>query len=99
MERCGGAQPIDGVAKVSGTYDRAVFNAKDAATAVVRVMARHEVSGPGNERPISAELVASTIDALNKAWDELTDCLVRQRKQRDEVIRGLIDELAEANKR
>ncbi len=39
--------------------------------------------------------LAGAIDNLNKAWDELTDALVRQREERDRVIRRLIDELAE----
>ena len=43
--------------------------------------------------------IANTVDALNKAWDELTDALVRQRAERDRQILSLIDQLAEAKKR
>lgn len=42
--------------------------------------------------------LASYIDNLNKAWDELTDCLVRQRDTRDAQIFRLMNELAEAKK-
>lgn len=49
---------------------------------------------------VNADLhgMAGAIDDLNKAWDELTDCLVRQREERDRQILKLIDELAEAKK-
>lgn len=47
---------------------------------------------------VNLDRIANLIDQLNKAWDELTDCLVRQRKERDEQILRLIDELAEAKK-
>lgn len=33
-----------------------------------------------------------------KAWDQLTDALVRQRKERDEQISRLLNELAEAKR-
>jgi hypothetical protein len=45
------------------------------------------------ERPIDD--LAAALDVLNSAWGRLTDCLVRQRQERDKVILQLLDELAE----
>lgn len=42
--------------------------------------------------------MAQALDSLNKAWDELTDALVRQRDERDKQIARLMNELAEAKK-
>ena len=40
-----------------------------------------------------------TVDDLNKAWDNLTDALVRQREERNLQILRLLDELSEAKKK
>lgn len=42
--------------------------------------------------------LANAIDELNNKWDELTNCLIRQRDERDIKISSLINELAEAKK-
>lgn len=48
------------------------------------------------ERPDFVALAAQSVDMLNKAFDELTDYLVRQREERDRIIQNLINEVAEA---
>jgi hypothetical protein len=72
-------------------YDSQLFDAKHAVTLAV-CRATRDPSGDALPH------LASAIDTLNEKWDELTDCLVRQRQERDEQIRRLIDELAEAKK-
>ena len=47
-----------------------------------------------NESPSTLEM-AGAIDALNRAWDKLTDILVAQRDERGRVVLRLLDELAE----
>ena len=42
--------------------------------------------------------LAEAFDELNKAWDALTDCLVRQRTVRDTQIQSLMNQLAERSK-
>lgn len=72
-------------------YDRELGDAKAAATRALCAV----VSG---KNPDAVDHMATALDDLNKAWDALTDCLVRQREERDEQICRLIDELAEAKK-
>lgn len=71
------------------SYDARLFEAKHRATRTLCAA----ISGKADLTE-----VGSAIDDLNKAWDELTDALVRQRKERDLQIIRLIDELAEARK-
>ena len=73
------------------SYDQDVHNAKQAVT---DELLRFQRANPGT----NAESLAMATDRLNKAWDALTDCLVRQRKERDAQILRLVDELAEAKK-
>jgi len=42
--------------------------------------------------------LANAVDDLNKAWDALSDCLVRQVEARDVEIRSLLNKIAELNK-
>lgn len=72
-------------------YDHMLFDAKDHVTRTLCDLQRQS-----KDADVSA--LASAIDNLNKAWDALTDCLIRQRDERDEQIIRLIDELAEAKK-
>lgn len=39
--------------------------------------------------------IAGALESLNAAWDRLTDALVRQRQERDTLIKSLIDQIAE----
>lgn len=68
------------------SYDDALFAAKHRMTKVLcrEVPDRNEI--------------ATAIDELNAAWDELTDCLVRQVEARDTEIRALLNKIAELNK-
>lgn len=78
----------------TGSYDRRVWNAKDNVTKLVCDAA----SSDERRHNFGLEQLPGAIDELNKAWDELTNCLVRQRNERDEQISRLISELAEAKK-
>ena len=74
----------------SVSYDHALRHAKDRATsALLRV----------DSKDPAREDLAIALDDLNRAWDALTDCLVRQRSERDAQILRLIDQLAEARKK
>lgn len=73
-------------------YDLELSDVKAATTRELCDLIRDTNGG------INLDGIASLIDQLNKAWDELTDCLVRQCKERDDQILRLIDELAEAKK-
>jgi hypothetical protein len=75
-------------------YDDAVFAAKQNVTKLVCDVA----SDDQRRHRFGVEQLPGAIDHLNKAWDELTNCLVRQRTERDEQISRLISELAEAKK-
>ena len=72
-------------------YDSAVSWAKEHATKTLLRIDREK------EKFNSMDM-AQALDDLNKAWDALTDCLVRQKEERDELITKLINELAEAKK-
>jgi site-specific recombinase len=80
---------------MAGKYDREVFDAKHHAT---QCLCRLITSNKDGQPIGTVDDVASALDRLNKAWDALTDCLVRQREERDRRILSLIDELAEARK-
>ncbi len=69
-------------------YDREVWQAKQQAL-------RALCSNGGKP---NAEELATVLDDLNKAWGALTDCLVRQRRERDKYFSQLLSDLAEANK-
>lgn len=69
-------------------YDLRVSDAKRAVTAA---LCRQTKGGDLSE-------LASSIDELNKAWDSLTDALVRQRDERGEQVLRLMNDLAEAKK-
>ncbi len=79
-------------------YDRRVSDAKAGATRAIVNLVKH---GSDN-KPLcdadAANWAATAVDDLNKAWDDLTDALVRQRDERDEWIAKLLNELAEARK-
>jgi hypothetical protein len=75
---------------VSRNYDRNLSWAKENVTKMICRLASKEGCDPMD--------VSAAVNDLNKAWDELTDCLVRQREERDRQILSLIDELAEAKK-
>jgi hypothetical protein len=66
-------------------YDLRLSDAKQRVTRVL-------CSNGGN--PDIAD-IASAIDELNKAWDELTDALCRQREERDKLITSLLNQLSE----
>jgi hypothetical protein len=68
-------------------YDGQLRAAKDYTTKTLARLAANK-----NTEPME---VSNAVDLLNKAWDELTDALVRQREERDKVITRLINELAE----
>ena len=72
-------------------YDSLVSDAKRAVT--VSLIDCQRANGGVN----LADL-ASAIDELNRRWDQLTDALVRQREERQELIGRLLNELAEAKK-
>ncbi len=73
-----------------GGYDLRLSDAKAACTRCLLQASKDSKFDLSN--------LASAIDHLNKMWDELTDCLVRQREERGEQILALMDELAEAKK-
>lgn len=77
------------------SYQRVVSDVKSRLTEVICMV----VSNDEKKHERGIELLPGVVDDLNKAWDELTDCIVRQRNERDAQIRKLIDELAEARKR
>ncbi len=74
-----------------GGYDMRLSDAKRFATECLIRASKDTKADLSN--------LAGAIENLNKMWDELTDCLVRQRDERDRQILSLIDELAEAKKR
>jgi hypothetical protein len=71
------------------SYERAVSDARAAALKAVVNLGKLKV----DENALM--WVTGALDTLNKAWDQLTDALVRQRDERDDQIRRLINELAE----
>lgn len=73
------------------SYDARLRAAKDAVTSMLCNLASKDTK-------FTLLDLGRTVDDLNKAWDELTDCLVRQRTERDAQIRRLIDDLAESRK-
>lgn len=76
---------------MSANYDGRLFEAKQRA---IRAVCR--LNDPKDHNAVPD--MATALDDLNKAWDQLTDCLVRQREERDRKILALIDELAESRK-
>lgn len=74
-------------------YDTQLRGAKDAVTNTLLKLISKD---PG---PWTLQDLAARIDDLNKAWDELTDALVRQRETRDRFISELVNRLAEAERR
>jgi hypothetical protein len=75
-------------------YDEGVFRAREEMTKLLVVL----VSGDTRKRDYAIEQLPDAVECLNRAWDELTNCLVRQRRERDEQISRLMSELAEAKK-
>jgi hypothetical protein len=75
-------------------YDRYVSDAKHQVTQLLCSV----VSDDERKHRFGVEQLPGAIDGLNKAWDELTDCLVRQVAERDREIRSLLNQLAEAKK-
>ena len=47
------------------------------------------------KNPLTPEEMSQAVGDLNKAWDALTDALVRQREEREKCIRHLLNQLAE----
>lgn len=66
--------------------DRAVWDAKMRATKALCGLPDCD----------GRDEMASAIDGLNKAWEALTDALVRQRDERGAEVLRLLDALAEA---
>ncbi len=75
-------------------YDRHVSDAKMRVTEVICMV----VSSDEKKHERGIELLPGAVDDLNKAWDALTDCLVRQRIARGDEVLRLLDQLAEAKK-
>lgn len=73
-------------------YDLILSDCKRAATAALCRVIRD------NPDVKSLDEMAGALDALNTAWDKLTDALIRQRDERDKLVQKLLNELAEANK-
>jgi ribosomal protein L29 len=78
-------------------YDQKVFDAKDRVTRVIVELTAKEIT-PEQFRNLSIADMAKAVDDLNKAWDELTNALVRQREVRDEIISDLFAKIAELKK-
>lgn len=76
-------------------YSRHVGEAKARVTDAICMI----VSSDEKKHQRGIELLPGAVDDLNKAWDELTDCLVRQRDARGIEVMSLLDQLAEARKR
>ena len=72
--------------KLKIDYDRDLINAKSRVT---------KLFCTPNVDPID---MAGAVEDLNKSWDNLTDCLVRQRVVRDRVIQDLMGQLAETER-
>ena len=68
-------------------YDQELYSARNRMTDAIM-----DVPSP------TATKVAQAADNLHKAWDDLTAALNRQIAQRDELIRSLINQLAEKRK-
>jgi hypothetical protein len=73
------------------SYDRRLSDAKQA---VITMLCN--LQDP-NTKFTHMDL-ARTIEDLNKAWDELTDALVRQRDERGAEVLRLLDQLAESKR-
>ena len=73
---------------MSQDYDAVLRGAKKRVT---QLLCQKEAGGHILE-------LGGAIDDLNKAWDELSDCLVRQVEARDTEIRVLLNRIAELNK-
>ena len=69
--------------------DRAVWDAKQNATRALCDFAGAGVDGGLVDR------MASALDVLNKAWDELTDALVAHREERGEEVLRLLNKIAD----
>lgn len=69
-------------------YSDAVHHAKTRATRAMLAL-------PASEARME---MAGAIDDLNRAWDDLTNAIVRQRDERGSEVLRLLDELAEAKK-
>jgi hypothetical protein len=80
-------------------YDRLVYDTRDRMRQLL-VRLTNDTDKAG--KPVCdrwyPEQIVNAFEEHYKAWDELTNCLIRQREERDEQIRRLIDELAEAKK-
>ncbi len=75
-------------------YDQRVFSAKNEITQLICSL----VSDDERKHRFAVEMLPGAIDNLNKAWDDLTNCLVRQRIERGDEVLRLLDKLAEAKK-
>jgi hypothetical protein len=73
------------------SYDRNLSDAKHAATTMLCELVKTETR-------FTIMDMAGKVDDLNKAWDELTDHLVRQRDARDATISHLLDQIAHLKK-
>lgn len=74
------------------SYDRAVWDAKER---ISKTLCDLQLDPP-RARAVD---VAQDVDNLNKAWDELSNALVREKKVMRDTIDYLHRELAEARKR
>lgn len=74
-------------------YDGHLFNARQGASKALLNLSKAEANCD------AVNFMSTTLDGLNKAWDELTDCLNRRIKERDWEIKRLLNELAESKDR
>lgn len=73
-------------------YDGSLRAAKTNMEKTTLAVARKDAN-------VGASEIDQAVSGLNKAWDELTCALIRQRDERDAMIRRLLDELAEGKPR
>jgi hypothetical protein len=79
-------------------YDLMLSDAKAALLEAVAHLGRNDRQNKPLCDGEAERQVACAVDELNKAWDRLTDALIRQRDERDRQIVRLINELAEARR-
>lgn len=72
-------------------YDR---NLSDAKANVTRLV----IAAADPKNVTARDNLPGAVDELNKAWDALTDCLVRQRDELQERVLDLINDVAELKK-
>lgn len=81
---------------MEGRYRRSLSDAKEAATRSICNLAKNDRDGKPLCDGEAMHWVASAVDTLNKAWQDLLDCVDRQCEERGGKVLDLLDELAEA---